>query len=281
VALAEGDDGRLHAAIVARLRAVGCVFAEEEAQLLLDQAGTRDALETLVQRRLGGEPLEVVLGWVDFCGLRIGIEPGVFVPRQGTRLLVEEAAALARPGDVLVDLCCGSGAVGLAVVERVARLRLYAADVDPAAVRCAEHNLAGRGQVFAGDLFAALPAALRGRIDLLTCNAPYVPTAAISLMPPEARLHEPPVALDGGSDGLDVHRRVAADAVHWLVPGGHLLVELGERQVPAALRMFASCGLAARVVSSDEVDAHVVVATRARTASPLASGSSAPGSHRS
>jgi release factor glutamine methyltransferase len=255
------------AALVLRLRAAGCVFAEDEARLLLDEAAAAGAsesaaaLERMVRRRVAGEPLEVVLGWAEFCGQRIWVDPGVFVPRRRTRLLVEQAASLTSPGAVVVDLCCGSGAVGAVLADRVPGVELYAADIDDAAVRCARRNLAGRGAVFAGDLYAALPSQLRGRVDVLVCNAPYVPTEAIRLMPPEARLHEPPVALDGGTDGLDVHRRVAAEAAQWLTPGGQLLVEIGERQGPEAVRILTSGGLAARVVSSDEVDANIVIAT--------------------
>ena len=254
--------GATQTEVVARLRAAGCVFAEDEAALLLAQAGTAADLDASVARRVAGEPLEVILGWAEFCGLRIGVRPGVFVPRQRTQLLVQEAARLLEPGAVVLDLCCGTGAVGRVLATRVPGLELYAADSEPAAVRCARDNLAGFGEVFAGDLFAPLPSTLRGRLTVLTCNAPYVPTDAIDLMPPEARLHEPLVALDGGHDGLDVQRRVAAEAPSWLVPGGHLLVEAGESQADESCRIFAGHGLTARVVTSADLNATVVVATR-------------------
>jgi release factor glutamine methyltransferase len=250
--------------VVARLRAAGCVFAEDEAALLLAQSSSAAELDASVQRRVAGEPLEVILGWAGFCGLRIAVHPGVFVPRQRTRLLVDEAFRLLSPGAVVLDLCCGTGAVGAVLASRVPGLELYAADSDAAAVRCACANLADAGQVFEGDLFSPLPRELQGRITVLTCNAPYVPSEAIALMPPEARLHEPRAALDGGPDGLDVQRRVAAGARTWLAPGGHLLVEAGERQAEESRRIFTSHGLIARVVSSAERDATVVVATRQR-----------------
>ena len=170
--------------VVARLRAAGCVFAEDEARLLLAEAGP-GALEALVARRVAGEPLEHVLGWAGFCGLRVAVAPGVFVPRRRTEALAEEGVALSRPGAVVVDLCCGSGALGLAVAASVADVELHAADVDPAAVACARANLAGvGGRAYAGDLFGALPGELRGRVDLLLANVPYVPSDAIALMPP-------------------------------------------------------------------------------------------------
>ena len=221
-------------AIVARLRAAGCVFAEDEAELLITGARTPAELTAMVERRIVGVPLEQILGWAEFCGLRITVEPAVFVPRRRTELLVRQAQVLAGEGAgvVVVELCCGSGAVGAALLARLARAEVYAADIDPAAVRCARRNIVGVGRVFEGDLYQPLPATLRGRVDILIANAPYVPTESIATMPPEARLHEPRAALDGGTDGLDVQRRVAAGAWEWLAPGGHLLIETSERQAP-------------------------------------------------
>ena len=227
-------------AIVSRLRAAGCVFAEDEAQLLLDSATAPGTLSAMVEQRVAGLPLEHIVGWVDFCGLRLAVDPGVFVPRRRTELLVDRAAALAAPGATIVDLACGSGAVGRAVAARVDGVSLYAADIEPAAVRCARRNLAPLGgRVYAGDLYDPLPVELRGRVDVLVANVPYVPTEAVDLLPPEARIHEPLVALDGGADGLDVLRRVAAEAGDWLAPGGHLLLETSAGQVDAALAALA------------------------------------------
>ncbi|WP_348789390.1 putative protein N(5)-glutamine methyltransferase [Leifsonia sp. NPDC080035] len=251
------------AAIVARLRAAGCVFAEDEARLLAEAAETPEELDALVARRVAGEPLEPLLGFAEFCGLRIHVEPGVFVPRQRTAMLAEHAAALAEPGMPVLDLCCGAGAIGAVVAARVPGAELYAADIEPVAVRCAAINLPGAG-VFQGDLFDPLPAALRGRLGVIAVNAPYVPTEAIALMPPEARLHEPAVALDGGADGLDIHRRVAAEAAHWLAPGGVLLIEASEEQAPVSAALFAAAGMAVRVESDDERGATLVRAERPR-----------------
>jgi release factor glutamine methyltransferase len=245
--------------VVARLRAAGCVYAEDEAALL-HEAASGQALERLVARRVAGEPLEQVLGWASFGGLRVGVVPGVFVPRRRTELLVREAVALTAPGAVVVDLCCGCGAVGLVVATRVPGVELHAADVDPVAVACAGANLgAVGGTVHVGDLDAPLPARLRGRVDVLAANAPYVPTAEIALMPPEARDHEPSVALDGGSDGLDVARRVIAAARGWLAPGGHVLVETSRRQAPSLAAAVTAAGLAPRVVTDDDLGGTVVI----------------------
>jgi release factor glutamine methyltransferase len=149
--------------------------------------------------------------------------------------------------------------VGAAVAAALDQVELYAADIDPAAARCARRNVA---RVYEGDLFQPLSAQLRGRVDILLANVPYVPTEALGLLPPEARIHEPRVALDGGADGLDVLRRVTAEAPQWLAPGGHLLVETSERQVPAALDAVARSGLVPSAATSEELYCTVVIATR-------------------
>jgi release factor glutamine methyltransferase len=231
--------------------------------LLICAAQTPADLAAMVDRRVSGLPIEHILGWAEFCGLRIEVDPGVFVPRRRTEFLVHQAAARARAGAVVVDLCCGSGAVGAALVAALDRVELYAVDIDPAAVRCARRNLAaGGGRAYEGDLYEPLPATLRGRVHILVANVPYVPTEAIGLLPPEARIHEPRVALDGGVDGLDVVRRVSAAAPLWLAPGGHLLVETGDRQAPPAAEIVARNGLIPHVVSAEELNATVVIGTR-------------------
>jgi release factor glutamine methyltransferase len=204
-------------------------------------------------------PLEHVLGWASFCGLRVAVDPGVFVPRRRTELLARQAIELATRGATVVDLCCGSGAVAAAVAAGVPSAHLYAVDVDPAAVVCARRNIPG-GEVYEGDLYTPLPPSLCGAVDVLVANAPYVPTDAIPLMPPEARLHEPRVALDGGTDGLDVVRRVIADAVRWLAPGGHLLIETSEAQAPLLLDAAGKAGLGPHQVHDDDLAATILIA---------------------
>jgi release factor glutamine methyltransferase len=266
-------------ALVARLRAAGCVFAEDEAELLWSTARSPAELDALVGRRVAGEPLEQVVGWAEFGGLRILVTPGVFVPRRRSEFLVKLAADLVREGNspaglspapapVIVDLCCGTGALGLAVAAELGGGRvggtpgiveLHSADLDPAAVACAERNVTPTGgRVYRGDLFGALPPALRGRVDVLICNAPYVPSAEVAFLPAEARDHEPLVALDGGLDGLSVLRRAAAGAPDWLAPDGVLLVETSERQAAEMASAMASAGLAARVHTDEEYGATVV-----------------------
>ncbi|GAA4706482.1 putative protein N(5)-glutamine methyltransferase [Pseudonocardia yuanmonensis] len=251
-------------ALVGALRAAGCVFAEEEAEVLAASAGSAEELEAMLARRVAGVPLEHVVGWAEFRGLRIAVEDGVFVPRRRTELLVAQGVALAPPGAVVVDLCCGSGAVATALAVELPGAEVHAADVDPAAVRCARRNLEPRGgHVHEGDLDAALPADLRGRVDLLVANAPYVPTAEVRFMPPEARDHEPLVALDGGADGLDLHRRIAALAPRWLRPGAHLLIETSRRQAPGTAAAMVVHGMGTALTHSTELDATVVVGVTA------------------
>jgi release factor glutamine methyltransferase len=246
--------------VVSALRAAGCVFAEEEAQILAAAASTPDELAAMVGRRSGGLPLEQVVGWAEFCGLRITVAPGVFVPRRRSEFLVRLAVSLPQPdAPVLVDLCCGTGAVGVALSAAIGGAELHAADIDPDAVACARQNVGRAGHVYLGDLYDPLPASLRGRVTTLIANAPYVPTGELGLMPAEARLHEPRVALDGGQDGVEIHRRIAAAAPDWLAPGGHLLIETSERQAPLTEGAVTLAGLASRVVICDDWSTAAVV----------------------
>ncbi|MEU0664806.1 putative protein N(5)-glutamine methyltransferase [Streptomyces lavendulocolor] len=254
---------------VTRLRAAGCVFAEDEAELLLSTARTPDELDAMVERRVAGHPLEHVLGWAEFHGLRVAVDEGVFVPRRRTEFLVTRAAGLAPPRPVVVDLCCGTGALGAALVAALGGAELHASDIDPAAVRCARRNVtAAGGRVYEGDLYDPLPAGLRGRVDILLANVPYVPTEEVELLPAEARVHEARVALDGGADGLDVLRRVTAEAAAWLAPGGSLLFETSERQASAAAAVVAADGLVPHVVTCEDLYATVLIATRAAQRPP-------------
>ena len=243
------------------MRAAGCVFAEDEAALIAEAAGSPDELESMVRRRVSGLPLEQVLGWAEFCRLRIVVEPGVFVPRRRTELLVEQTLAVLEgvPEPVVVELCCGTGAVAAAVHHARPDVEVHASDIEPRAVHCARRNLDGIGSVHEGDLTDALPEELAARVDVIVVNAPYVPSDEIAMMPPEARDHEPRVALDGGADGVDVHRRVAEQAPRWLRPGGHLVIETSRRQAPLSVEAMTWHGFDAHVVRSDDLDATAVI----------------------
>jgi release factor glutamine methyltransferase len=245
--------------VVERLRAAGCVFAEDEAALLREAAGADAAvLESMLARRVEGEPLEVIVGWAQFRGQRLAVGPGVFVPRRRTEVLVEEAVPYAVPGTIVVELCAGVAAVASALAAEAPGIEVWAAEIDPVAVVVARRNL-DPSRVVEGDLYAPLPAHLRGRVGILIANAPYVPTDEIALMPSEARDHEPLVALDGGPDGLDVQRRVIAQAGDWLAAGGVLLIETSVRQAPATAALMRVAGLAPRIVHDDELDGTAVI----------------------
>jgi release factor glutamine methyltransferase len=245
--------------LTSRLRAAGCVFAEEEAALLRAEADSPATLEAMVARRVAGEPLEQILGWAEFDGLRIRVRPGVFVPRQRSLLLVRTAAdrldGVRRP--VVLDLGCGTGALGAAVQARVPAAEVHAVDLDPDAVACARLNLPP-DRVHRGDLFAALPDPGL-RFDVILANVPYVPTDEIGMMPPEARDHEHRVALDGGPDGLEIQRRVIGEAWRRLRAGGALLIESGARQAVLTASLMRSARLVPGILRDAELDATAVI----------------------
>jgi release factor glutamine methyltransferase len=246
---------------IARLRSSGCVFAEDEAAVLLEASGDDPrALATLVERRATGEPLEQVVGYADFAGVRVRLRPGVFVPRVRSELLVR--AAVDEQPVTVVDLCCGSGALGLAVLRQLPAIALHSADLDPVAVATARDNLTT--PVYQGDLFRPLPEELRGRVDVLLANVPYVATGHIPLLPTEARDYEPLIALDGGPDGLEVFRRIATEAPAWLAPGGVLLSEITEAQRSAATEAVNRAGLDAGEIYDDDLEARVIRGRRTR-----------------
>ncbi len=253
-------DNETEKSIINRLRSEGCVFAEDETRLLISEARTLEDLKKMVEMRANGLPLEYVFGYAEFCSLRIEVDQGVFVPRKRTEFLVHQAEALSCSGDIVVDLCCGSGAVGVALAAALGRVELYSVDIDPIAVRCAGRNVSDfSGYVFEGDLYKALPHSLKGHVNILVANVPYVPTEAIKLLPQEARLYEPKVALDGGEDGLDIQRRIVKEAFLWLAPGGHLLIETSEMQAPQTFEIFSGAGLTTKIARDEELDATVVI----------------------
>jgi release factor glutamine methyltransferase len=213
--------------VVARLAAAGCVAAEEEAEMLTEAAAGEE-LEALVRRREQGEPVEWIVGWAPFCGLRITVHAGVYVPRVQTEVLTRRAVEVLPRDGIAVDLATGSGAVAAVVHHARPDAHVVATELDPTAAACARANGI---TVFEGDLDEPLPATYQGRVDVLTANVPYVPTEAMRLLPRDVQEREPRLALDGGADGLDLVRRVLALAPRWLTPSrGRVLVEIGPDQ---------------------------------------------------
>lgn len=249
--------------LVTRLREAGCVFAEDEAVILRAAASDTAELELWVARRIAGEPLEHVVGWADFAGLRIPVAPGVFVPRRRTELVARVAERLAPASGTVVDLCCGAGAIGMALATWREDLRVFASDIDPGAVDLAARGLAPLGGIaVVSDMDADLPSELAGAVDVVTSCPPYVPSRQIPLMPREARDHEPRKALDGGRDGARVQARVFDAAVRLLRPGGACVVETSKHVVDATVTAATHAGLAAAVAQDDALGAVVVIGTR-------------------
>lgn len=254
-------------ALVAQLRGAGCVFAEDEARLLRAEFSGSE-LRARVARRVAGEPLELVLGWAEFAGQRVQVAAGVFVPRRRTELLLtialESVATCPKTRPVVVELCCGAAAIAMIAAAQGLTPELYASDLDARAVACARGNLGSSATVLQGDLFDGLPNSLRGSIDVLIANAPYVPSAEVANLPREARLFEPHLTLDGGPDGTDVQRRIIAAAPEWLAPGGWLHIETSREQLAAGLAALTATGLEARSQSDEDLSATVLTGRRAR-----------------
>lgn len=232
--------------MIDRLAAAGCVFPHDEAEVLLASADTDAQLEAMMERRVLGEPLEYVVGWAEFDGMRIPVRPGVFIPRRRTHALLAQSLTMLLHGAQVLDLCCGAGPVAAALLRRRPDLRVCASDLDPEAVECARALVP---RVYCGDLFAPIP---RQRFDLVVANAPYVPTDSLTVLPRESRA-EALTALDGGTDGLEIHRRIAAQATEWLQPGGSVLTEVSPGQVDSLMAVYALYEVTARVDEDLEV----------------------------
>ena len=237
------------------------MFAEEEAELLIAEASDDDHLERMIREREQGLPLEQIVGWAEFGGIRISVEPGVFVPRKRSELLLTLALQRLPQGGTVVDLGCGSGAIGAAIAAQRPDAIVWGTDIDEAATACARRNL-DPGRVRTGSGFDPLPRVLRGGVHLIIANLPYVPTDAIALMPPEARDFEHRVALDGGNDGLDVQRALLIETPIWLAPDGWVLVETGAAQAQRTEAILRAAGLATETSHDAEIGGTAVAGRR-------------------
>ena len=206
--------------------------------------------EALLQRRLNREPTAYLMGEREFYGLRVAVAPGVLIPRPETEAVVDETLRLVEsvPAPALADVGCGSGAVAVALAVARPDAVVHALDVAPRALELTARNAAAHGaservRVAESDLLAALS----GRVNAVAANLPYVASAEIPLLEPEVSRYEPREALDGGEDGLDLVRRLLAEAGERLLPGGALILEIDPRQSEAAQAAARRCFPAARI----------------------------------
>lgn len=263
---------------IERLVAAGVATARRDAETLLaDQLGV-DRIGLLVDppplgsddgnryratidRRARGEPVQYILGWEAFCGLRIRVSPDVLIPRPETELLVEWALPVAPPGATVTDVGTGSACIACALAVRRPDVRILAVDASPRTLQVAVDNvgrlrLGARVRVVRGDL---LESARPSSIDLIVANLPYIPSAALLTLPIEVREWEPSVALDGGADGMGLHRRLVAQSASVLRPGGMLIMEVGDSQAAGVAASMERAGLGDVSIRRDlnGVDRHV------------------------
>jgi release factor glutamine methyltransferase len=226
--------------VVAALTEGGCVApgAEADALFLASSEGV-GRIEDLVARRLQGEPLAWITGSAIFCGVRILVDPGVFVPRPHTEAMAVRAISLLPAAGIAVDLCTGSGAVAAVLASAHPEATVVATDIDPVAAACACRNGV---RALIGDLDEPLPPSLRGRVDVMTAVVPYVPTEELPFLPRDVLANEPRTALDGGPRGTAVLLRAAEAAARWLRPGGSVLLELGGDQAGEVAAEFEHVG---------------------------------------
>jgi release factor glutamine methyltransferase len=218
-------------ALAALLSGAGFVAGEEEAEeLLACAAGDAELLDSLVGRRLTGEPLAWITGSVVFCGLEVRVDPGVYVPRWQSELLARRAAERLPAEGTAIDLCTGSGAIAKTLMANRPGTRVVASDVDERAVACATANGV---EAYRGDLFAPLPRTLQRRVDVVVGVVPYVPAPKLPLLQRDTFAFESPLSYDGGPDGTEILRRVLIESPRFLRPGGALLLELGGEQADA------------------------------------------------
>ena len=246
--------------VAAVLSGAGFIAAEDEAgELLASAAGDVDLLDTLVRRRLEGEPLAWITGRTWFCGLEIRVDPGVYVPRWQSQVLAHRALARLPASGVAIDLCTGSGAIARTLIANRPGARIVASEIDERALACARANGV---EAYRGDLFAPLPLTLMGSVDMVVAVAPYVPTGELPLLQRDTFTFESTLSYDGGPDGADVLRRVLAESFPWLRSGGALLLELGGRQADLLADDLARLGYVdIRVVVDEEGDVRGIEAT--------------------
>ena len=236
--------------VVRALAEGGCVAPDAEAAALLGASSEGvGPIEELIARRLRGEPLAWITGWVRFCGIRIRVDPGVFVPRPHTETLVRRAISLLPIEGIAVDLCTGSGAVAAVLGSGRPGATVVATDVDPVAVACAHRNGV---HALVGQLDEPLPPSIRARVDVMTGVVPYVPTEELHHLPRDVLDNEPRRALDGGPRGTMVLVQAAEAAACWLRPGGSVLLEIGGNQAGELATTLTDIGFSEIAVHRDD-----------------------------
>jgi release factor glutamine methyltransferase len=254
-------------ALAALLSGAGFIAAEEEAGALLAcAAGDAGLLDSLVGRRLTGEPLAWITGKVSFCGLEIRVDPGVYVPRWQSEPLARRALERLPANGAAIDLCTGTGAIARTLKTEHPGARVVASDVDERAVACATKNGV---EVYLGDLFGPLPRTLESRVDVVVGVVPYVPTTALPLLQRDTFKFESPLSYDGGRDGTEILRRVLAESPRFLRRGGALLLELGGEQADALGDDLARLGYVdVSVLPDEDGDVRGIEATLGRLVRP-------------
>ncbi len=235
--------------------------------------GELDRYRELVRRRAAGEPLQTILGETEFHSRVFKVAPGVFIPRPETERLVEIAVELINPPDrrllapVAVEIGCGTGVIGICLALEIPRLVVEAVDIDPAAVELTRHNahklgVEARVHVHQGSRFDPLPRHLRGKVDLLVSNPPYIPSDDIAGLQTEVKDHDPLAALDGGRDGLDFYRALAHAQGQWVRPGGWIALEIGADQGEAVTEILTASGAVQVEVQQDYAGRDRIVTAR-------------------
>lgn len=249
--IGQADAVRLDRDSVTRMLAeAGCIAASEEAGELIHAAdGDPEVLDALVSRRTDGEPVAWLTGAATFCGIRLFVAPGVYVPRRQTEPLARRAASLLPPAGIGVDLCTGIGAIAAVLAAAVPTARVLATELDTVAAHCALRNGV---EVFEGSLDDPLPREFEHRVDVMTAVVPYVPSGSLRLLPRDVQAFEPRLALDGGFDGTDALAEVARRSARWMRPGGWLLLELGGDQAEPMGRLLHELGFKGLDVMADE-----------------------------
>ena len=224
----------------ARLAAGGFLAPDDEAaELVAAAGGDASRLEAFVERRLTGEPLAWITGATTFCGLRVLVDSGVYVPRPHTEPLAMRAVELLPANGVAVDACTGSGAIAVVLNNRRPAAHVVATDIDERCVACARRNGV---EVFQGDLLAPVPRAVDGTVDVLTAVVPYVPTTELPYLQRDTFTFESALAYDGGRDGARLLRRLVRESRRLVRAGGALLLELGGEQAALLATVLATAG---------------------------------------